>query len=71
MMNFEDLILHQHGDTYEHMTERRDADAADLDPERRWIKGARTFDCSCGHTFVLAPSNPGDLENARPADRPA
>ena len=71
MVNFEDLILHQHGDTYEHMTERRHADAADLDSDRRLSKGARTFDCSCGHVFVVGRSHAGDLEDTAPIESPA
>lgn len=64
--------LHRHTRAVgEHMTERRSADAADFDPERKWSKGSRTFDCSCGHTFVLASSRPGDLEGATPLEEPA
>lgn len=71
MYDFQDLILHRHGDSFERMNERRDLDAADLDPERKWVKGTRAFQCPCGDVFVAGPSHGEDTEATAPLETPA
>ena len=56
-------LLHRHGNDYEQMVER-DHGAADHDPERSWLRGARIFKCrTCAEEIVAVPAadEPGDL----------
>ena len=53
-------LLHRHGDDYVPMVEHT---AADHDPERGWLRGARIFKCkTCEEEVVLVPptAEPGD-----------
>lgn len=71
MIRYQDgLILHRHGDSFERMRERRDLDAADLDPERSWAKGTRAFHCNCGELFLVGPSEQPDLSAGTPLEEP-
>ncbi len=56
-------LLHRHGTDYEEMVER-EHNAADHDPERSWLRGARIFQCrTCSEEIVALPATeaPGDL----------
>jgi hypothetical protein len=56
-------LMHRHGSGYEAMVEEREHDAADHDPERAWLHGARIFRCkSCEEEVVFVPptNEPGD-----------
>jgi hypothetical protein len=56
-------LLHRHGSDYVDMVEREHG-AADHDPERSWMRGARIFQCrTCAEEVVAVPANeePGDL----------
>lgn len=64
------LVLHRHGDSFERMSERRDLDAADLDPERQWAKGTRAFECPCGDVFVVGPTEAPDAAEGAPLQEP-
>jgi hypothetical protein len=71
MISYQDgLVLHRHGDGFERMYERRDLDAADLDPERQWVKGSKAYQCPCGDVFVVGPSEAPDLEAGTPLAEP-
>jgi hypothetical protein len=64
MLNFQAIkLLHNHGNgEYIDMVER-DHGAADHDPERAWLRGARIFKCrTCAEEVVLVPPSeePGD-----------
>lgn len=53
-------LMHRHGDDYVPMVEH---DAADHDPEKGWLRGARIFRCTtCEEEVVLVPptEEPGD-----------
>ena len=46
-------LMHRHGDDYVPMIEHT---AADHDPERSWLRGARIFRCStCAEEIVMVP----------------
>jgi len=65
MINFEMLrLMHRHGDDdYAPMSESRDHDSADHDPERSWIRGARIFKCdTCTDEVIVVPpdAEPGN-----------
>ena len=71
MISYQDgLVLHRHGDSFSRMNERHDLDAADLDPERQWIKGTRAFQCDCGDTFVIGPTEAQDPAQGTPLEEP-
>lgn len=59
MINFQALrLMHRHGgeNDYSTMSEARDHDSADHDPERGWIRGARIFRCdSCTDEVLVIP----------------
>jgi hypothetical protein len=64
MLNFQAIrLMHNHGNgEYIDMVER-DHDAADHDPERAWLRGARIFKCrTCSEEVVVVPpgQEPGD-----------
>ena len=65
MIDFQALrLMHRHsGGGMSPMLETREHDAADHDPEKQWIKGARIFRCeSCSDEVIVVPpgEEPGD-----------
>jgi hypothetical protein len=57
-------LLHGHGgNEWVPMTESRHHDAAEHDPERAWLRGARIFRCSeCEEEIAVAPSSPNESQ---------
>lgn len=67
MINFQALrLMHRHGDgDYTPMSETREHDSADHDPERGWIRGARIFRCdTCSDEVLVIPPDdePGNTK---------
>jgi hypothetical protein len=60
-------LMHLHGDERFPMHEGRHHDAADHDPERGWVSGARIFRCTrCDEEVVVMP--PGNkVSDGKPA----
>jgi hypothetical protein len=60
-------LMHLHGDERFPMHEASHHDAADHDPERGWVRGARIFRCtSCDEEVAVMP--PGDeVSDKKPA----
>jgi hypothetical protein len=64
-------VMHWHGGNDWVPMEGVEHDAASLDPERAWLKGARIFRCSaCEEQIAIAPEDPrgqGDADHPHPA----
>ena len=59
-------VMHWHGgNDWVPMSEGSEHNAASLDPERAWLKGARIFRCSqCEEEIAIAPDDPRDQPDA-------
>ncbi|MES1239303.1 MAG: hypothetical protein ABUL57_00420 [Chloroflexota bacterium] len=67
MISFQALrLMHRHGENdYAQMSETREHDSADHDPERSWIRGARIFRCdTCSSEVIVVPPDeePGNTK---------
>ncbi len=49
-------MLHMHGDRPVPM-EHRPHDAAEIDPEREWVKHGEVYACDCGERVTVLPEH--------------
>jgi hypothetical protein len=60
-------LMHRHGDVWVELKPQEPHDAAEVDPERGWLRHGRLFRCrSCDEEVMVVPSPAEEEESPVP-----